>query len=219
MNKFHRLAAGAAAAALLALMLAAAPMPQDAAPPARPTGLEANAAPGEVSLSWDDPDNPSITHYRIYRRAPAEDPPGEFQLMEQDTGGPTNSYVDTSAAPDRVYTYRITAVNQHGESPRSAFARSKPAPKQDREVLGTTRRVEPMHAPPLQAGERPLAHRNIHLVMPAWEGSIFRIPEKVSRTSWLYPWFLLLKFVEEQVRTFTALATATVAWDPGTNRP
>ena len=47
--------------------------------PDKPTGLEATATHDSVTLTWDDPDDDSITGYVILRRVPAVRPPGTLQ--------------------------------------------------------------------------------------------------------------------------------------------
>ena len=37
--------------------------------PAKPTGLAAAAGDGQVTLSWDNPDNPGITNWQYQRKA------------------------------------------------------------------------------------------------------------------------------------------------------
>ena len=76
-------------AALLALavslsVLLAVPWPasgqqSDQEVPARPTGLTGTVSPEQVSLSWDDPGDSSITGYQVLRRNPAVDAKGVFQ--------------------------------------------------------------------------------------------------------------------------------------------
>ena len=67
------------ATAAIILMVTAAVMASHAPPsslaeaqtqnPSRPTGLTAAAAEGGgVELQWDDPQDSSITHYRVFRR-------------------------------------------------------------------------------------------------------------------------------------------------------
>ena len=54
--------------------------PQAAVPPDKPTGLDRRRRPTtRVTLTWDDPDDDSITGYVILRRVPAVDPQGHFQ--------------------------------------------------------------------------------------------------------------------------------------------
>ena len=49
--------------------------------PAQPTGLTADPAHDQVGLDWDDPNDSTITGYRILRRLPAQDLPGEFAVL------------------------------------------------------------------------------------------------------------------------------------------
>ena len=44
------------------------------------------AAHGRLRLAWDDPDDPAISGYRVPRRLPAQDPPGEFAVLVERTG-------------------------------------------------------------------------------------------------------------------------------------
>ena len=67
-------------------VMAAEPEPEPEEPPAQPTGLSGTASHDEVSLSWDDPEDDSITGYQILRRNPAVDAPGQFQVHVDDTG-------------------------------------------------------------------------------------------------------------------------------------
>ena len=43
------------------------------------------AAHDRVRLAWDDPDDPAISGYRVPRRRPAQDPPGEFAVLVEHT--------------------------------------------------------------------------------------------------------------------------------------
>ena len=66
--------AGPAGLVLAGLLLAGTVTAQEGAPP-QPTGLTADPAHDQVGLDWDDPDDPTITGYRILRRLPALDLP------------------------------------------------------------------------------------------------------------------------------------------------
>ena len=99
----------------------AAPAPP-ALTPAQPTGLTADPAHDQVGLDWDDPDDPAITGYRILRRLPAQDLPGEFAVLLEHTGSALTTYVDTTVTPQTSYVYRVQAINAHGSSERSSWA-------------------------------------------------------------------------------------------------
>ena len=97
--------------------------------PAQPTGLTADPAHDQAGLDWDDPDDSTITGYRILRRLPAEDPPGEFAVLLEHTGSTLTTYVDTTVTPQTSYVYRVQAINAHGVSERSSWANAlTPAP-------------------------------------------------------------------------------------------
>ena len=90
--------------------------------PAQPTGLTADPAHDQVGLDWDVPDDSTITGYRILRRLPALDPPGEFAVLLENTGSALTTYVDTTVTPQTSYVYRVQAINAHGSSERSSWA-------------------------------------------------------------------------------------------------
>ncbi len=114
-------AAGLSALILAGLLLAITVTAQEGAPP-QPTGLTADPAHDQVGLAWDDPDDSSITGYRILRRLPALDPPGVFAVLLENTGSTLTSYVDTTVSPQTSYVYRVKAINAHGVSERSSWA-------------------------------------------------------------------------------------------------
>ena len=113
--------AGLAGLVLAGLLLAGTVTAQEGAPP-QPTGLRAEPAHDRVSLDWDDPDDSTITGYRILRRLPAQDLPGEFAVLLENTGSALTSYVDTTVTPQTSYVYRVKAINAHGSSERSSWA-------------------------------------------------------------------------------------------------
>ena len=85
-------------------------------PPAKPTGLSAAAVSHyDVTLTWDDPQDDSITGYVILRRDRAIHPTGTFITLTGDTGSADTTYTDATVEPDKQYVYRIKAINEHGE--------------------------------------------------------------------------------------------------------
>ena len=81
-------------------------------PPEAPTGLTNGFVfHDSVPLSWDDPDDDSITGYRILRRTT-----GEFATIEANTASQATSYTDSSVEAETSYAYRIRAINDDGES-------------------------------------------------------------------------------------------------------
>ena len=100
----------------------AAPEPQEAAePPSKPRGLEATASHGQVTLTWDDPGDDSITGYVILRRVRVNNTGGDFSVLVADTGSAATIYTDDTVEAGLTYTYRIKAINEHGTSERSRW--------------------------------------------------------------------------------------------------
>ena len=89
--------------------------------PARPQGLTGTVAHDIVSLTWDDPQDATITGYQILRRDRDLHEVGEFLVHVGDAGTATTSYVDREVAPETRYVYRIRARNAAGLSERSEW--------------------------------------------------------------------------------------------------
>ena len=89
--------------------------------PDQPTGLTATATHDSITLTWDDPDDDSITGYVILRRDRDNDAKGRFDELVSDTGTAATTYIDGSVAAETRYTYRIKAINEHGASERSRW--------------------------------------------------------------------------------------------------
>ena len=90
-------------------------------PPDKPRGLEATATHGQVVLTWNDPEDDSITGYVILRRVRVNDQGGDFSVLVANTGSAATSYTDDEVAASTTYTYRIKAINEHGTSERSRW--------------------------------------------------------------------------------------------------
>ena len=107
--------------ALTSAATAAVADAQPTEPPAKPRNLEATASHDSVTLTWDDPDDDSITGYVILRRIPGVDPQGHFNELVANTGSAATSYTDNTVAAETRYTYRIKAINGAGTSERSRW--------------------------------------------------------------------------------------------------
>ena len=84
--------------------------------PAKPTGLSAaDVAHDVVTLTWDDPQDDSITGYVILRRDREIHPVGTFVTIAGDTGSAQTTYTDETVEPDKEYVYRIKAINEYGK--------------------------------------------------------------------------------------------------------
>ena len=120
-----RLAILFVALAALFLSLTGAPVQaQDGSVPDQPTGLSTEASHDRVNLTWDDPNDASITHYQVLRRDRDVHDTGEFVTIDSDTGSATTSYTDDTVEPEKRYVYRVVAVNDNGESQWSKFDRA-----------------------------------------------------------------------------------------------
>ena len=93
----------------------------DPQPPAAPRGLVATAdEDGTVSLIWDDPDDPSITGYQIWRAMTGSS--FGSTIIANDTGSADTSFADTETTAGTPFTYRIRARNAFGTSADSDTA-------------------------------------------------------------------------------------------------
>ena len=135
---------------LLALHFAGASpaQAQDGSVPAQPTGLAAEAFHDRVNLTWDDPEDNSITHYQVLRRDRDVHDTGEFVTIDSDTGSDDTKYTDDTVEPEKRYVYRVVAVNDSGESKWSKFARANtPAAPQSTPEPTPAPTPEPTPAP------------------------------------------------------------------------
>ena len=95
-------------------------------PPSAPTNLTATVNDdGSITLSWNTPDDDTITGYEILRRRPTQ---GENRLMTYmaDTGNSAATYTDANATDGVRHVYRVKAINATGNSGVSNFARATP---------------------------------------------------------------------------------------------
>ena len=97
---------------------------QAAEPPAKATGLSSEVSHNMVILTWDDPNDDSITGYVILRRDKDIHEEGTFLTVAPDTGSSETTYVDASVEPERLYVYRIKAINASGVSEISSWVRA-----------------------------------------------------------------------------------------------
>ena len=103
--------------------------------PAPPTGLSAMTHHDHVILSWDNPQDDTVTGYEILRRDKDKHRKGEFKAIKADTGSKATTYTDRSVLPKKRYMYRIKAINKHGKSEMSKAVRgyTPAAPESDRQ--------------------------------------------------------------------------------------
>jgi hypothetical protein len=85
-------------------------------PPTTPTGLTATASHDSITLTWDDPNDDSITGYVVKRRMRRGGNYGTWGELVADTGSASTTYTDDSVGANARYAYRIKAINEHGVS-------------------------------------------------------------------------------------------------------
>ena len=95
---------------------------QEGDAPAAPTGLASEVSHDSVTLTWDDPQDDSITGYRILRRETDRQAPGVFTTINENTGRARTAYTDGTVEPETRYVYRVKAINAHGVSGQSNYA-------------------------------------------------------------------------------------------------
>ena len=119
-------------ASVIGLSVSSTTPAQGATAPSRPTGLTvAQESYSSVSISWDDPQDDSITGYQVLRRSRDGNDYGDgegswdFVVIEDDTGSADTEYTDTSVTPRTRYVYRVKARNSAGLSERSSYANAE----------------------------------------------------------------------------------------------
>ena len=88
--------------------------------PDKPTGLTAMAGDGEVTLSWDDPDDLTLTGYDY-----STDGGETFTAITGLSAAPT-SYTVTGLTNNTAYNLALRAVNASGEGPSSDTVTATP---------------------------------------------------------------------------------------------
>ena len=80
--------------------------------PAKPTGLAATVGDGSVTLSWTDPNNPTITQWQ-YRQKTGDGAWGEWTDMDG-SGATTTRYEVSGLTNGTAYQFEVRAVNEAG---------------------------------------------------------------------------------------------------------
>ena len=97
-------------------------------PPPAPTGLmAARVGHSVLTLTWDDPQDDTITGYRVLRGPSADN----LSIINSDTASSTTEYEDDTVAPDTTYHYAVTALSANGDGAQSSTisATTTAAPK------------------------------------------------------------------------------------------
>ncbi len=92
-------------------------------PSQAPQNLRASSSSGSVTLTWDAPDDDTITGYQIIRRIPIGPNKNDWSVIVDDTDTTATTYVDSDVETGTRYLYRVKAVNDSGVGPQSNNAR------------------------------------------------------------------------------------------------
>ncbi len=93
--------------------------------PAAPAGLSAEAGNAQVKLTWTDPDDDSITRYRVQQRKGTAAWGSWTAIPGSDAD--TVSYTVTGLTNDSEYRFRIRARNSGGNGAASAVVEATPS--------------------------------------------------------------------------------------------
>ena len=111
-------------------------------PPSKPQNLRVSSEThSSVILTWDDPDDSTISSYQVLRRSRDGDVYGdgagaaEFVAVGE-TGSSTTTYTDTTVTPRTKYVYRVKARNAGGLSPQSGYANAETPVRPNRAATG-----------------------------------------------------------------------------------
>ncbi len=99
--------------------------PPTVAVPAAPTGLSAEAGNRQVKLTWTDPDDDSITRYRVQQRKGSAAWGSWAAISGSDAD--TTTHTVTGLNNDSEYRFRIRARNSGGNGAASAVVEATPS--------------------------------------------------------------------------------------------
>ncbi len=99
----------------------------DEVPPAAPTGFSATAGNAQVTLSWDNPNDASITRWEVQQRTGGSGPFGRW-LPIAGSGPATTSHVVTNLTNGAAYAFKVRAVNDIGAGAASSAQAATPLP-------------------------------------------------------------------------------------------
>ena len=88
--------------------------------PAKPTGLKATPGPGQVELSWDDPDDPEITVWELNRRTAGGKFAKDWEVIPEDAT--PSRYTVIGLDVGVTYGFKIRAVADDRPGPESEEA-------------------------------------------------------------------------------------------------
>ncbi len=102
--------------------------------PAAPTGFVATAGDGQVTLSWKDPQNASITSWEFRQKNILD----EYGPWTPISGALTTSHVVESLTNGDTYVFQVRGVNRIGDGAESVEATARPLPPVPSKPTGFT---------------------------------------------------------------------------------
>ncbi len=95
--------------------------------PGKPTELTAATGDTEVTLSWKDPSDSTITKYQYRQKAATDTEYGAWQDIDS-SSATTISHTVTELTNGTEYAFEVRAVNVHGDGQGSAEVAATPEP-------------------------------------------------------------------------------------------
>ena len=144
----------------------ASPVEQCDAPDEAPGNLTATGGNGQVALTWDDPNDTTITRYEVRSRLSSATSQGASSPISG-SGATTTSYTLPSLTNGTEYTVQVRAVNGNSTNPLGSRISSNGPPS----TVSATPKAPPR--PPPQPPERPPQpppmHEGRERVLATWE--------------------------------------------------
>ena len=129
-------------------------------PPPAPTGLmAAQVGHSVLTLTWNDPQDDSITGYQILRGNEAEN----LSIINSDTGSNATEYEDSTVEPETTYHYAVLALSQDGNGARSITSVTTPAEPQPEPKPEPTQEPVVQIDPPAGLAESNVKHNSLTL--------------------------------------------------------
>ncbi len=104
--------------------------------PSAPSGFEATAGNARAALSWDDPEDASITGYEL-RQKEGSNAWGSWTAIA-DSDAETTDHTVSGLENGSAYSFRIRAVNPSGDGAQSSVATATPRANPAKPVLTAT---------------------------------------------------------------------------------
>ena len=109
-------------------------------PPPAPTGLmAAQVGHSVLTLTWNDPQDDTITGYRVLRGDEADN----LSVINSDTGSNATQYEDSTVEPGTTYHYAVLALSQDGDGARSITSVTTPAEPQPEPTQEPVVQIDP----------------------------------------------------------------------------